>query len=361
MNVNYDVERLKRIPISDVVSQFDSLRRRGSQLVTLCPLHDDHSPSLYLVEKTNQNYCHCFACDRGGSTIDYVMWKNGWSFKEACEWLSSHYGIPLVNGGYVSAPNLLVQPRPVTKVEKNFTYVPMTVVSPMVSLDNSLSQCLKQTFGLTIAQRVTDEYMLGALGHGECPDDTVFWSIDELGRVHNGKVQRYCTDLKQPRFAHCVGMFGRDQRSYWLSNWLRRQSEIPDDAEFDMKCLFGSHLLKLRPEAKVMLVESPKNAILGSAAWEQYLWVASGSKDAFRPELLHCLQGRNVLVYPDRDAIDDWKRRVSQWKRESKLAEIGIASMFVSDFCDRCAPADQPKYDIGDYVIDHLIDILLRL
>lgn len=351
---HFDVERLKDIPISSVVSRFDELHKTGCQYVALCPNpeHNDHHPSLYLNEKTGHNYCHCFACGFGGSTIDYLMARNGWTFAEACEYLSAEFGIPYLDGGYVKAPDLAIKPKIVMQENVEVSYVPPSIVNNTVTIHNSFSECLAVLYGPEIAARVTRDYRIGALGFGPNPNDTIFWNVDENGRVLNGKVQRYCTDPKSIKFGHCQPLFDDGKRSYWLSNWLRKQLGIAKDATFSTKCLFGAHLLAEHPDAAVIITESPKNAATGSAINDEFVWVATGNKGDLTPDMLQCLQGRVVTVYPDRDAIEDWTKLVTGWKVDGTINDLGIKSIFVNNFCKRCAPDDQPKYDIGDFFFD---------
>jgi len=60
------------------------LRRHGADLLGLCPFHDDREPSLVVSPK--KNLWHCLgACRAGGSVIDWVMRKEGVSFRHAVE------------------------------------------------------------------------------------------------------------------------------------------------------------------------------------------------------------------------------------------------------------------------------------
>jgi DNA primase catalytic core len=62
------------------------LRPHGSDLLGLCPFHDDHEPSL--VISPQKNLWHCLgACQAGGSVIDWVMKAEGVSFRHAVELL----------------------------------------------------------------------------------------------------------------------------------------------------------------------------------------------------------------------------------------------------------------------------------
>jgi DNA primase len=83
-----EVERLKsEVSIQRLAeSRGIVLRKRGDELMGLCPFHDDHSPSL--VINPQKNLWHCLgACQTGGSVIDWVMKAEGVSFRHAVELL----------------------------------------------------------------------------------------------------------------------------------------------------------------------------------------------------------------------------------------------------------------------------------
>lgn len=72
---------------------------------------------------------------------------------------------------------------------------------------------------------------------------------------------------------------------------------------------FGEHLLKTHPDKVVVLVESEKSAVIGSAIFPDYVWLATGGKSQMREEKLRVLSGRTVLLFPDADAYAEWKQR----------------------------------------------------
>lgn len=70
-----------------------ALRRHGSDLIGLCPFHDDHEPSLVITPR--KNLWHCLgACQAGGSVIDWVMRREGVSFRHAVEILRADRLVP---------------------------------------------------------------------------------------------------------------------------------------------------------------------------------------------------------------------------------------------------------------------------
>ena len=76
------------------------LRKRGKELIGLCPFHEDHSPSLTIDPV--KNVWHCLgACQTGGSVIDWVMHAEGVSFRHAVEILRKEFS-PLAASTAVS-------------------------------------------------------------------------------------------------------------------------------------------------------------------------------------------------------------------------------------------------------------------
>lgn len=331
----FDVQRINAIPITGVAQKLDSVRRLGANHVTTCPWHNDKHPSLTLYERTGENRCHCFSCGKGGSVIDYVMQHESWDFKEACRWLSANYGISTTP---VSGPILQPKSTPKPKqTEPVVTYIPTEMLDELVSTENSLCKCLMQMFHPEAVKWVTEQYRIGTYSLYDKDDWTVFPNIDCKGRVCNMKVQLYDSDLLSPRFAH-----SEKGCCYWLGKMWVREGKLPQGGEFRSDCLFGEHLLAVSPNSNVVLVESPKNALFGALAFPQSIWVATGNKNQLTRSVLAPLRGRNVIVMPDCDAVDEWRTNISKM--------MDLANFIVSDFCRRMAPEGQSKFDIADYL-----------
>lgn len=334
---HFDTRRLNAIPVTEVARRLGcNIRKKGTVFTTNCPWHDDHHPSLTLYERTDENRCHCFSCGKGGSVIDFVMQHEQWTFQEACRWLSDEFGISTYSDSYqIPRP----KPRPVEKPEEPvYTYIPMEMVDGLVSVQNSLCQCLRQLFHPSAVEWLCGEYRLGCYAVKDKDDYTVFPSIDRNGRVHDLKVQHYDTDFHSERFAHSDGL------CFWLGSRWAEDGLLPKDAQLDSSCLFGEHLLSRYPDSVVALVESPKNALFGALAHPRLTWVATGSKNMLKRDVLKPLRGRNVIVIPDCDAVEEWSQTVATMK--------DLTNFTVSDFCQRMAPESQPKYDIADYIVE---------
>ena len=89
------------VPIDAVVSEYLQLRNAGGgNLKGLCPFHDEKSPSFQV--SPSKGLFHCFGCQEGGDTLDFVMKVDHLSFSEAVERLAAQAGITLryEEGGY---------------------------------------------------------------------------------------------------------------------------------------------------------------------------------------------------------------------------------------------------------------------
>jgi len=77
--------------ITDVISEHVNLKKKGREMVGICPFHDDHRPSMY-VNGVKQIF-KCFACGAGGDVFKFVQMREGLSFPQAVERLAERTGI----------------------------------------------------------------------------------------------------------------------------------------------------------------------------------------------------------------------------------------------------------------------------
>lgn len=79
--------------IVEVVSEFVTLRKAGVNYKGLCPFHDDKTPS-FMVSPT-KGICHCFACGKGGNSVNFIMEHEQLSYPDALRWLARKYHIEI--------------------------------------------------------------------------------------------------------------------------------------------------------------------------------------------------------------------------------------------------------------------------
>ncbi len=86
-------EVLERARIEEVVGDFVNLKRRGSNLIGLCPFHNEKTPS-FSVSPTKNIY-KCFGCGKAGGSAQFVMEHERYDFPEAIRYLANKYGVQL--------------------------------------------------------------------------------------------------------------------------------------------------------------------------------------------------------------------------------------------------------------------------
>ena len=79
--------------IVDVVSDFVSLRKRGTSYKGLCPFHDDTTPS-FSVSPAKGVY-KCFACGKAGNVVKFIMEHEQLTYPDALRWLAKKYHIEI--------------------------------------------------------------------------------------------------------------------------------------------------------------------------------------------------------------------------------------------------------------------------
>jgi DNA primase len=79
--------------IVDVISEHVSLKKKGREMVGLCPFHDDHRPSLNV--NPDKQIFKCFACGAGGDVLKFVQMRENLTFPQAIQRLAQRAGIKL--------------------------------------------------------------------------------------------------------------------------------------------------------------------------------------------------------------------------------------------------------------------------
>lgn len=79
--------------ITDVISSYVSLKRRGRNLIGLCPFHSERTPSFYIYPSSSSFYC--FGCGAGGDVITFIRLCEKLDYMEAVKFLADRAGIEM--------------------------------------------------------------------------------------------------------------------------------------------------------------------------------------------------------------------------------------------------------------------------
>lgn len=87
-----------RNDIETVISPYVSLKRRGKNLVGLCPFHNEKTPSFTVYPENGSFYC--FGCGAGGDVFSFVKLIENLDYIEAVKLLAERSGVALPQDGY---------------------------------------------------------------------------------------------------------------------------------------------------------------------------------------------------------------------------------------------------------------------
>ncbi len=80
--------------VEEVIGDFITLKKRGANLLGLCPFHGEKSPS-FTVSPAKGIY-KCFGCGKSGTAVNFIMDHESLSYPEALKFLANKYGIEVV-------------------------------------------------------------------------------------------------------------------------------------------------------------------------------------------------------------------------------------------------------------------------
>lgn len=176
---------------------------------------------------------------------------------------------------------------------------PMTYVNARHSPNSVFMQWLSRVIAdLARVNEVYNNYYIGATQDNKHrPEATIFWYIDINGIVHDGKLMWFKDNGHRENFMDCI------------SSRMRKAKMIDENAQ-TRKPFFGEHLLAIRREAPVCVVESEKSAVVCACLFSESIWLATGGCKNLNAEMVKVLQGRHVTFYPDSGKLEEWKEKM---------------------------------------------------
>lgn len=176
------------------------------------------------------------------------------------------------------------------------TYIPFEILKTTRKHyeQNSFVRYLLTLFDSETVTSLISRYHLGTSLRG-----CIFWYMDHLGNVSAGQIKQF------DESGHTV----KDSET-WVHSILKDEPWAKRYAQQERKvsCLFGAHLLKLYPQMPIALCEAPKTAVIASAYYPEFIWMAVFNKSSLQPYKTDILKGRPVTLFPDLGAYEHWKQ-----------------------------------------------------
>lgn len=335
--------------IEDVVGEFVTLRKAGVNLTGLCPFHDDRRAGNFIVRpstispKSGGNTYRCFACDKRGGPVKFLMDAEGMTFPDAIKWLGHKYSIPVDDvplNWTPPPPRPVPPPLPALELSRDLVLKTMHERTYATNFITWLWQLPWSPEQRNRLPQILWDYCVGGWPDGR----VVFWQIDNEAKPRAAKLMKFYPQ-EHPKFGH------RDKEVHpgWIYNQEGIRQEVKPDEHTILKPGFGFHLLSKYPQAEVQVVESEKTALLCAIYFgdlEHKLWVATAGKANLGKNILKPLtdQNRVIALHPDRDGIDEWREFQKGWDYKY---------IYVTTFATTVLwkPEDGDKADIADVLV----------
>lgn len=350
--------------IEEVIGDFDNikLKKKGVRYLGYCPFHDDRHVGSFVVYPKKQCF-KCFSCGEKGGVVEFLKKHENLSFPDAIRYLGKKYNIEtdMTDFNYTPPParpappplDLLVLPK----------YLMAGTITAQTIENDNLVRWIRSGIRWDTIQRKRVEEMLGlyCVGHGK-HGHTIFWQIDEQGRLRTGKMMKYRPDGHRDKEAKWNFDFIHSTLS---KHWDAEKKEMTDEPPYPYPHLFdpskqeaqitffGYHLLdkwkRKDIDQTVCIVESEKTALLMAIAYGNHakqVWIACGGLEMLTRERLQPIidQRRRIILYPDRDGIKKWQHKAEQLHYDRMTVDARPVTEWWK-------PQDGEKADIADVVI----------
>ena len=181
-----------RNDISEVISNYISLKRRGRNRVGLCPFHGEKTPSFNVYD----DHFYCFGCGASGDVISFVMKIENLDYLDAVRFLAQRAGMEVPDNSYDnSMNNLRKRIFEANREAARFYYRTLTSPEGRVGLDyfrrRMLTDATIRHFGLGYAPDSWTALSDYLIGKGFKPDELIAANLSVKRRSGKGVIDRF--------------------------------------------------------------------------------------------------------------------------------------------------------------------------
>ncbi|MEM1324575.1 MAG: DNA primase [Bacteroidota bacterium] len=275
-------EILETAKIEDVVGEFVNLKRRGVNLIGLCPFHNEKTPSFTV--SPSKNICKCFGCGKGGSPVQFLMDHEQFSYPEALRYLANKYGIKIEEKVLTNEERQLLMQQDslyiVNQFAKEFYQKQLKIgdgkaVGATYFKERGFREATIEKFGLGFATAQRDALTSTATQQG--------YNIDLLRQL--GLTTKYDNDFFRERVMFTIHNLSGKPIAF-AGRTLKKEKKIPkyiNSPETEIyvknKVLYGAYFAKqaIRKRDECILVEGYTDVISLHQAGIENVVASSGT------------------------------------------------------------------------------------
>ena len=258
-------ELIARNPIEDVVGQYVTLKRSGSNLFGLCPFHGEKTASFSV--NPSKGIYYCFGCHKGGGAINFQMEIEGLSYPDAVRALAKRAGMEVpedeqYQSRYRAQERLWALHKEAARFFHSQLYAPVGKAALEYAMGRGMPKSTLINFGIGYAPDSWDSLVkvLRAKGYTdqELKDSGLVTVSQKNGNIFDRFRDRLMFPIIDVR-GNVIGFGGRIMKK---DDKAAKYLNSPETLIFNKrKNLFGLNLAKKSKLGYLILVEGYMDAI----------------------------------------------------------------------------------------------------
>ena len=259
-------ELVARNPIEDVVGQYVTLRRSGSNLFGLCPFHGEKTASFSV--SPDKGIYYCFGCHKGGGVINFQMEIEGLSYPDAVRALAKRVGMQVpedeqYQSRYRAQERLWALSKEAARFFYSRLYAPEGAEALAYARGRGMPKSTLTTFGIGYAPDTWDSLVKAMEAKGyteqELIDSGLVTKSQKNGNIYDRFRDRLMFPIIDVR-GNIIGFGGRIMNNNDPN--AAKYLNSPETLIFNKrKNLFGLNLAKKTKLGYLILVEGYMDAI----------------------------------------------------------------------------------------------------
>ncbi len=252
-------ELIQRNPIEDVVGQYVSLKRSGSNLFGLCPFHGEKTASFSV--NPDKGIYYCFGCHKGGGAINFQMEIEGLSYPDAVRALAKRAGMTVpedeqYQSRYRQQERLWALHKEAARFFHSQLYAPVGKAALEYALGRGMTKATLTNFGLGYAPDTWDSMVKAMRAKGYTDQELKDSGLVTVSQKNGNLFDRFRDRLMFPIIDVRGNVIGFGGRTLKKDADTAKYLNSPETLIFNKrKNLFGMNLAKKSKQNYLILVE----------------------------------------------------------------------------------------------------------
>ena len=307
-------ELTARNPIEDVVGQYVSLKRSGSNMFGLCPFHGEKTASFSVAP--DKGIYYCFGCHKGGSVINFQMEIEGLSYPDAVRALAKRAGLEVpedeqYQSRYRQQERQWALHKEAARFFHSQLYAPVGQEALNYALGRGMNKYILTTFGVGYAPDSWDGLVTALRKKGYTDDEIRQSGLVSISKKNGNIFDRFRDRLMFPIIDVRGNVIAFGGRVIKKDSEAAKYLNSPETLIFNKrKNLFGLNLAKKTKHPYMILVEGNIDVVaLHQYGFDNAVASLGTSLTEEQAALLSKYTDQVVLIYDGDNAGQNATRR----------------------------------------------------